>query len=299
MSRILITGGSGFIGTQLSQHLRDEGHEVVHLSRNPSSQSKFPTYKWDYTTGEIDENCLEGVETIIHLAGASLIYKWTDEQKKVIVDSRVKTSRLLFDTCERLGKRLNHFISASAIGIYPTIISDQPHDEDSDQGDGFLSSVCKDWEHEARKFESISDHTTILRIGLVLGKGMGVLGAMETPIRSFVGSAFGSGRQYMPWIHNRDLVRMFGHILSNKLTGTYNGVGPAHVSNQDFTQTMADVLEKPIILPNLPAFLLKMIMGEQSVMVLTGVPISSDKIQQSGFSYDFPTLNSALLNVYN
>lgn len=299
MSKILITGGTGLIGNQLTKQLVEAGHIVSHLSRSPGSNDQVKTYFWDPENGKIDDTALAGVDSIIHLAGARINEeRWTDDRKKIILDSRIQSSALLFDACKRNNIRLKHFVSASAIGWYPLILSEELYDEESPAGSGFLADVCKAWEESADQFNEIADRVAKLRIGLVLTKEDGALTQISRPISFYLGAGLGSGKQYMSWIHLTDVCHMFMHVLDKNLSGVYNAIGPEQTRNQDFMQTVADVMDKPIILPNIPEFVIHIIFGPSAEMVLRGVPLSSKKIMDTGFEFEYPTLTSALFSIY-
>lgn len=297
MAKVLITGGTGMIGSRLTQQLRSAGHQVRLLSRNP--QGVAETYSWNPQDGTMDTRALNDIDTIVHLAGAGIADKaWTSTRKQEIVDSRVKTSELLLEHCKKEGIRLKQFISASAIGWYPLIISPNRYDELSPPGKGFLADVCKQWEKAAESFESVADSVSIVRIGLVLAKGEGALKQIELPVKYYCAAGLGSGKQAMSWIHVEDVGNIFTHILEHRLAGIYNAVGPETTSNQEFMQTLADVMERPLVLPNVPEFALRMALGEKADLILKGVMLSSKKIQATGFSFQYPTLNTALMNIY-
>lgn len=298
MTKVLITGGTGTIGKKVCALLKEKGHEVVIVSRS-KVESEFPVYLWNPATKEMDLKALDGVKSIIHLAGASVgESKWTEEAKSEILSSRVDSVRLLKQSCEKKKIHLENFISASAIGWYPMKISKYPFTEDIEHGTGFLADVCSIWEKSADEFLPLANHVAKLRIGLVLDRHSGALPAMIKPINFFVGATLGSGQQAMPWIHLTDVARMFVHALENNLEGVYNAVGPEYTNNAEFIQTLADVVEKPIFLPNIPEFVIRKLFGEKADLVLKGAPISSAKIRESGFHFEFPTLNTALSDIY-
>lgn len=287
------------IGTPLTEVLIDKGYEVVHMSRNVLANAPVQTYKWDLDQGTMDPKALDGVDYIIHLAGAGIADKpWTDERKQVIIDSRVKTAELLLRTVKEKKMRLKGFISASAIGWYPLEISDSTYTEDAPPADGFLGNVCKVWEGAADNFNDVADRVVKLRIGLVLAKDKGALKQIAMPVRYYVAAALGSGQQAMSWIHITDVCRMFKHSIQADLNGVYNAVGPDTITNEDFMQILADVMEKPLILPNVPSFIVRALFGGKAELILHGVKLSSSKILSTGFDFHYPTLNSALMQIY-
>ncbi|MBT4931352.1 MAG: TIGR01777 family protein [Flavobacteriales bacterium] len=300
MAKVLITGGSGMIGTALTKLLLDAGHRVSHLSRNPVSKDGYTAYKWDLDQDFIDLEAFKGVDTIIHLAGSEIVdHKWTEEWKKVIVDSRVKTANLLHKTMLDNDLQIEQFISASGISYYAMDVFDEQLNEDSPAGKTFLADVCVSWEAAADQFGDCASKVVKLRIGMVLEKGLGVLRTIEPVVKGFLGAGLGTGKQSMNWIHMNDVCRMFEHTVSERLTGVYNAVGPESADNQEFMQTLADVMSRAIFLPNIPETLISLIFGQKAVLVLEGSPLSSHKIEETGFHFDYPTLNTALMSIYS
>ena len=288
------------IGKPLTSFLLEAGYEVVHLSRTPGTNDLVKTFEWDLKNGSIDSAAVKGVDAIVHLAGAGIAdAPWTDERKKEIIDSRVKSAALLLDACKKEGVRLKKFVSASAIGWYPLTISNDVYGEEQPASDGFLGKTCEAWERAADEFNDVAERVVKLRIGLVLGRNQGALKQIAQPVRLFVGAGLGSGIQAMSWIHIKDVCRMFQHSIENDLNGVYNAVGPDTITNEEFMQILADVMERPIMLPNIPEFLIRMLFGQKADLVLKGVKLSSNKILGTGFEFDYPTLNSALLHIYN
>ena len=299
MAKVLITGGTGVVGMALSGLLQSSGFEVRHLSRKVNGDESYPTFLWDIAAGTIDSKAFEGVDRIIHLAGAPIAdEKWTESRKQEILDSRIKSAELLHSTCKAGNIKLKQFVSASAIGWYPLILSEETHDETSAIGNGFLADVCEKWEEAADQFDEIATNVVKLRIGMVLTQNAGALTQISRPIRFYLGAGLGSGKQYMSWIHLTDVARMFEHVVQNNLNGVYNAVGPEPTTNQEFMQTLADVIDRPILLPNVPEFVIRLLFGPSAEMVLRGVPLSSNKICQTGFEFLYPTLNSSLFDIY-
>lgn len=288
------------IGLALTEMLIDAGHQVSHLSRNPISKEGYQAYKWDIDSGFIDLAAFDGIDTIIHLAGSEIVdHKWTDEWKKVILDSRIESANLLHRTMMENDIRIEQFISASGISYYPMDDFEAVLDEDGPAGNSFLANVCVNWEGAADQFASCASKVAILRIGLVLQKGLGILNTIEPVVKGFIGAGIGSGKQSMNWIHMYDVCRMFEHLVSQRLNGIYNAVGPESADNQEFMQTLADVMSRAIFLPNIPETIIKLIFGQKAILVLEGAPLSSKKIQETGFQFEFPTLNSALMSLYS
>jgi len=295
--KILITGASGMIGTKLTEHLLNEGHVVSHLGRSKKN-GEIPSFVWNVEKGQIDEKALEGVDTIINLAGAGVADKrWTASRKKLILESRTQSCALLYESLRRTSHEVTTFITASAIGYYG-FDSAEVCTEESPPGNDFLAQVTRQWEATADRISILGIRVVKLRIGIVLSNTGGALMEMARPVRWWVGSPLGSGRQVMSWIHIDDLCRMFLRASVNEqMSGAYNAVGPEWATNEELTGAIAKILHKPILLPPVPAFALRLALGEMADMVLTGSKISSAKIQRAGFEFQFKSLEPALSNL--
>jgi uncharacterized protein (TIGR01777 family) len=296
MAIILITGGSGLVGKDLTKRLILEGHEVRILSRYPKSTDRIKSFFWNVEKQEIDEKAFEDVEHIVHLAGSGIADKrWTIERKKDIIDSRVNSMKLITDTVKRKKIQLKSFVGASAIGIYGMTTSEKIFSETDSGADDFLSSSCTQWENSYKEIQSFSEKTCIIRIGVVLSKDGGVLKRLLPLFQLGLGSAVGSGKQYMPWIFIDDLVAVFYEALFNqKFSGIYNAVSSEHITNQQFSKHLAKNLSKPFFLPNVPAFLLKLLFGEMANVLLEGSRVSNQKLIYEGFEFKYSTLSDAL-----
>lgn len=291
MSRVLITGGTGLVGTRLSELLQERNHEVIILSRNPKEKNEF---KWDIANNYIDEKAFENLDYIIHLAGAGIAdEKWTKKRKKIIIDSRVETANLVFRKINEKNVKLKGFISASGIGYYGAVTSSIIFTENDDAGNDFLGDVCEKWENAAHQFKSLNIPVTILRTGIVLSKKGGALEKMKTPIIS----PLGSGEQYLPWIHIDDLCLMYIKALEDNLDGIFNAVAPEHHTSKTFSKGLAKSISRPFIPINVPAFVLKLLFGDMSKILLEGSRVSSKKIEKSGYAFRFETLKKALNNL--
>tara|TARA_R110001592_G_scaffold243783_1_gene504974 strand:- start:216804 stop:217709 length:906 start_codon:yes stop_codon:yes gene_type:complete len=298
---VLISGGSGLVGEAITQILLSKNFSVRHLSRNASRRPDgVDVFAWNPDKGTIDEAAFKDLDYIINLAGASIAKRWTPQYKSEVLRSRVDGTRLLFNTVEKLGIPLKAFLSASAVGYYPNSLS-ETFSEDDAPGNDFLSLVCQKWEQEAVNFEQIGIKTFRLRIGIVLSTKGGALPQMALPIKYGFGAALGTGKQWMPWIHLEDLAQQFVHCIENDHLegGVYNAVGPKSVTNKVLTQAIAKSLKSPLILPAVPAFALKLILGEMSETVLASNRCSNEKIHSSGFQYKFPLLEQALNDLYD
>lgn len=297
MAKILITGGSGLVGSNLSDLLAKNGHEVRHLSRSTSPNAKYKTYRWNLKEASIDEEVFDGLDHIVHLAGAGVAdERWTRERKKVILDSRVDGIKLLHHYATKLNLQLKSFVSASAIGYYGADRGVEPLEEDAEPGSDFLAEVVKQWEAEADTFRQITKVSKI-RIGVVLSEKGGAMVEILKPIRMYAGAPLGSGRQLMSWIHINDLSQIFRFVIEKELAEVYNAAAPNPVTNQELTKALAAAVKKPLILPNVPAFAMKLILGEMAQIVLGGSHISSDKIQSAGFKFRFTKIEEAVKNL--
>ncbi len=300
MATILITGGTGLIGRHLCPKLQEKGHEVLLLSHTKNPDTKFPAYFWDWQAEVFPDEVIEKTDYIIHLAGANIAGKrWTKKRKQLIVDSRVKTTQLLFEKVKAQNKKLKAFISASATGYYGAVTSGKIFQETDTPANDFLGQTAAQWEQAADKFShELKTRTVKLRTGVVLAKQGGALPKMLFPVKLGIGSAIGNGSQYMPWIHIDDLCNIYLKAIEDvEMQGAYNAVAPQHQTNKEFTRTAAGVLKKPFWFPAVPAFMMKMIFGELSDLLLKGSRVSSEKIQKAGYKFLFPDLKAALNNL--
>lgn len=282
------------VGSRLSLMLQERGYEVSILSR--TSQLKHRTYKWDIAKGMIDEAVFTDHDYIIHLAGAGVAdHRWTASYKKQIYDSRIHSTRLLVDRLNTLSNvRIKKFIAASAIGIYGNRVT-TPATEDAPAADTFLANVCADWEAEAKRCRL---PTAIIRVGVVLAKEGGFIPQISKPMKFYAGTVLGSGKQMLSWIHIDDLCNMFIEAVKNsEIVGVYNGVAPEAVSHADITYKMANRLRVPILLPNVPSWVLKLMLGEMHTMILANQQVSARKWIDRGFGFQYPDIDSALDNL--
>ncbi|GMQ30059.1 TIGR01777 family oxidoreductase [Algoriphagus confluentis] len=295
MNHILITGGSGLVGQQITRLLEKKGYQVAWLSRSAQGQKSF---LWDVEKGKIDPEAMEWADSVIHLAGAGVAEKrWTPERKKLILESRTQSTKLLYSAIEKAINKPSTFISASAVGYYGFNTGTKLVDENSPAGDDFLAQVVIAWENETKKMEALHLRTVLLRIGIVLDADGGALGEMLKPP---VAAPLGSGDQWMSWIHIEDLARMFVFALEKTtLQGVYNAVGPNPATNQQLTQEAASAKGKPYLGIGVPGFALKLVLGEMAAMVLGGNRVSSQKIQKAGFQFEFFELSAALRDIFH
>ena len=294
---ILITGATGLVGQELVSLLLQNGHTVHYLSTSNNklvTNSNYKGFYWNPKTAEIDTDSLADVEVVVHLAGASVAKKWTKSYKDEIIDSRVLSTKLLFQTLQNTPNQVKQIVSASAIGIYPDSLTNIYHESDLDIDVSFLGNVVKLWENEVNQFEKLQLIVSKIRIGIVLAKNGGALQEMVKPIQYGVGAAFGSGEQYQSWIHIQDLVAIFYYVIENKLPGIYNGVSPYPVTNTELTKSIAKTLNKPFFLPNIPKFVMQLILGEMHQILFSSQHVSCRKLLDENFQFKFASLDKAL-----
>lgn len=296
MKNILITGGSGLIGKNITQLLESEGHAVAWLSRNPKKYAQ-KSFSWDIEKKSIDHAAIEWADGIIHLAGEGVAEKrWTPDRKIAILESRTHSTSLLHEAIQDASKKPEFFISASAVGFYGFDTEDKLVDENTKPGTDFLAQVVIAWENEVKKIADLGLRTVLLRIGIVLDKDGGALKEMMKPP---IAAPLGSGNQWMSWIAIDDLVRMFSFAVNDKrLSGSYNAVGPNPATNAELTKAAAKHAGKTYIGLGVPGFGLKLILGEMAMMVLGGNKVSSKKIQEAGFEFTYPKLDGAMKEIY-
>ena len=291
---VLITGASGAIARVLSKKLEND-YSIRFLTRKKEAENEF---EWDLENNIIDENAFENVSHIIHLAGANISEKrWTDDRKKELISSRVDSAKLILNTLKKKNLKLKSFISASGINFYGTKTTDKIFTENDASGSDFLSEVVVVWEKAADEFkqENIAERVVKIRTAVVLSKKEGALAKMMTPIKFGIGSPLGSGKQYMPWIHIDDICSIYEFALKNtEIEGAFNATAPQHTTNENLTKLIAKVLKKPLFMPNVPSFILKLIFGELADALLEGSRASSEKIQNADFQFKFPDLKMAL-----
>ncbi|GAB2984883.1 TIGR01777 family oxidoreductase [Mucilaginibacter puniceus] len=296
---ILLTGGTGLLGKKLTNALFEKGYTVSHLSRKQGDDDRVKTYLWDIHKGTIDENCVDGVDTIIHLAGSGIADgRWTEERKKEIVESRTKSIGLIYGLLKSKPHQVNSVISASATGYYSDR-GDELMYEDSTPAHDFLGTCCIEWEQAVDEGEQLGLRIVKFRTGVVLDKDGGALPQLAFPIKFAAGSPLGNGKQWIPWIHHQDVVAMYLYGIEHPdLKGAYNMVAPNPVTNKQLTKAVAKQLSRPLWLPNVPTFALKLLFGEMSIVVLGSTKVSAQKIEDAGFKFKYPDVTAALKEIY-
>jgi uncharacterized protein (TIGR01777 family) len=294
--KILIAGGSGFTGKMLSEYFTANGLDVSILSRERGEKNSF---FWNPVKEEMDENALSGVSCVINLSGASIAGKrWTRKRKQEIINSRIQSTDFLYEKLKTVNHKVDTFISASGTGYYGDHGSEWV-DETSSAAGGFLSNCCRYWEESATKISTLGIRTVIFRIGIVLSNDGGALPKLALPIKLYAGSPLGNGKQFISWIHNTDFCSLFLKAIEDKnMNSIYNAVAPEPVTNKTFIKTLAETLKRPMFLPPVPSFLLQLVLGEMATALTSSERVSSKKITDAGFKFQFPQLDGALKNIY-
>jgi uncharacterized protein len=298
---VLITGGSGLVGTRLTEILLERGFTVSHLTRKVEEKAvggkPVKTYIWDIKNGVIEEKALLEADYLVHLAGAGIADEnWSDERKKEIIESRTKSIDLIVSKLKTLPHRLISCVSASGIGYYGADTGNEHISEQHTAGNDFVADCCIQWEAAADEIQALGIRTVKLRTGIVLSEKGGALPRLTQPVRWGVGAALGTGKQWQSWIHLDDLCEMYIKSLTDKqMKGAYNAVAPNPVTNHDLTKISAQVLKRPFWMPNVPAFALKLVFGEMANVVLGGNYVLNQRIrQETDFDYKFVEVRKAL-----
>src|SRR5690606_26697512 len=296
---VLIAGANGLIGTELCEMLSRRGHDVSRLVRRPD-ESQFTTYLWAPYKERIDPEAVKGKSVIINLSGANIgSRRWTKSFKREILESRTRSAAVLRRAVEEAGGRPHAFISAAGISIYGTSRDSRAFTEEDPPGNDFLAGVCKQWEAAADAFQPLGMRVVKIRTGPVLsGKG-GILQRLAGPVTWGVGAPLGSGDQVLSWIHVRDICAIYAFAVENPaLSGPYNAVAPDPVPIRELTRALARALKRPLILPPVPAFALKLFLGEMASMALEGATVSPQKIIGTGFAFEFESLSKAMDDIF-
>ncbi len=297
MSKVLIAGGTGLVGTRLSEILTNSGYAVVHLSRKKNPKAKYPTFVWNTSKSFIDERAFEGVEYIINLAGAGIADSlWTKSRKKLIIDSRVETTELLTSYIQKLETKPKAYLAAAAIGIYGDRGDEELTEASTIGKDGFLVESCIAWENAIRiAGEQNGIRTAALRVGVVLSTQGGALPKMMLPMNFFTASYFGDGQQWYSWIHIDDVCRMFIQLMKDdSLEGFYNATSPNPLTNKDLTKQLVKALDKKALVIPAPSAALRLGMGEMADVVLNSNKIFPARMEMAGFEFAFPEFKAAI-----
>ncbi|MBS9461618.1 TIGR01777 family oxidoreductase [Flagellimonas sp. 389] len=300
--KVLITGATGLVGKAITKVLLTRGIAVNYLTTSKNkmvSKENYNGFYWNPADGEIDIACFEEVSAIINLAGASIADKWTTAYKKKVLSSRVDSLQTLHDGLKKIdASQIKSFVSASAIGIYPSSLFSYYDEKETAVDDSFLGEVVEEWEEKIDTLKVFDFNLAKIRIGIVLSAEGGALPRMAMPVKNYVGAAFGNGKQWQSWIHIDDLANMFVFALENRLRGTFNAVAPNPVTNSKMTKELAKVLKKPLVLPNVPKPVMELILGEMSYLLFASHRVSSKRIEKKGFNFEFSNICCAIEDLY-
>jgi len=295
--KILIAGATGLIGKELVRQCHEKNWVVHYLTTRKEkieSQSNYQGFYWNPNAGEIDMAAFDGVSVIINLAGASVSERWTKAYKTKILESRIMTAALLLDSVKSIQHNITQYISSSGISVYPSSKNKHYTEESREVSDDFLGKVTVEWEAAADQFSELGIAVAKVRTGIVLAKGAGALPKLTKPIAMGVGSALGDGQQWQSWIHIEDIAGIFLFILNNKLSGVFNGVAPSPVTNEKMTKAIAAYLKKPLWMPKVPAFALKLLLGEMGSLVLESQLVGAQKIEAEGYLFHYVNFEKAI-----
>jgi len=295
--KILITGATGFIGQALVNALLKQDHRVIVVSRSArqleSREGRVRHVAWNPEDEKTVLREIDGTDAVINLVGEPIAQRWTEKRKQKILKSRVQTARIIHQSIKEATVKPQVLINASAVGYYGAR-GNEALGEEAAPGSGFLAEVCKSWEAHAIRAEDFNVRVVRLRIGVVLDQGGGALKLMLPPFKLGLGGWLGSGNQWFSWIHREDLIQLVLFCLDHELIkGAVNAVSPLPVTNKVFSLVLAQVLKRPCLFP-VPAFALKLLMGEMSEMLLTGQRVVPRKAQEAGFSFQYPDIRKAL-----
>lgn len=291
MKTVLITGITGMVGRQLAKKLNERGYVVRGLSRKKMTSN----YYWNPAKNEIDDAVFENLDAIIHLAGASVVKRWTKAYKKELCDSRIDSAKLLLNRIKKQSITLKTFISASGVNYYGTETTDKIYTETVSNSDDFIGRLCAGWERAAFDFETVGSRVCVVRTAVVLSTEGGLLKKLINPAKMYMVSALGSGKQIVPWIHIDDLTELYVYLLENQeLSGAFNAVSDQELNNNAFTQELVSVMNRKVILPNIPSFMLRILFGETASIMLNGSAVSNKKIKDAGFHFKYNQLRFAL-----
>jgi len=287
--RVLIGGGSGFVGQTLTKHFTQKGYSVTHISRT-SGQNRV---LWK----DIEQHGIPEVDAVVQISGANVLARpWTEARKKELLDSRVHTTATLVNAIQKSTAPPKVFISGSAIGIYPTSPTEEFDEDSTKLATDFAGNMVKSWEQASLPLENSKTRRVVTRFGVVLGDG-GMMGGMFIPFQFGLGGPIGSGNQYMPWIHVEDIARLHSYIIEHpEIKGVLNAVAPQMVTNREFVTTLGKAMHRPSFFP-LPSFLVKLLFGQRAFLLLEGQKVLPKHTLASGFNFQFPDLESALRDV--
>lgn len=296
MKRVVITGGTGLIGSHLSKLLAEEGFEVVHLTRTVRPGGKYKSYRWDPQNGYCDSDAITEGDAIVHLAGANIGGKlWSKTRRREIISSRTVTADLLNRFSAGRGIRPSVYVTASGVNIYGSQTTEKIFAESDPPADDFLGEACRLWEAAADPFAAAGTRVVKVRTALVLASRGSALSKLTFPFVAGLVVRLGPGNQYLPWIHIEDLCHIYLRAVRDaNMAGPFNAAAPDHITHDMFMHEVARQKRLPVFLPHVPAWLLKTVLGEMSVVLTGGSRISPDRLISSGFGFRYPDIASAL-----
>ncbi|MBK8339868.1 MAG: TIGR01777 family protein [Flavobacteriales bacterium] len=295
MATILITGGSGLIGSALTAALLAKEHDVRHLTRVYKKVGPVRSFLWDVPAARLDPTALEGVDHIVHLAGAPIVdRRWSEARVKELISSRADSARLLLRTAQATGNLPKSFVSAAGIGYYGAITSDRIFSEDDPPAQDTIGRISAAWEEGVDAWRSVT-RVVKLRTPIVLAREGGALKPLSLLARWGLASPLGSGKQRVPWVHIDDLVRVYQQAIDDeRMSGAYNVVADEQPHQRTFMRTLAEVMHRPFILPAVPSFVMRMILGERAGLLLEGSRVSGEHLRSAGGKFQYPTLGQAV-----
>ena len=296
---VLVTGATGLIGKALVEQLLQKGHTVHYLTTSPKKMQQTDNYKgflWNPAAYYLDENCLENVQVIFHLAGATIAKRWTKSYKEEILSSRLTTTQALFDYLRKVPNQVKQIIAASGTAIYPNNTGKNYLEIETSTASTFLGKVVQKWETQANQLSTLGVKVCLLRTGVVFAATGGALPQLVLPIKLGFGSVMGNGNQLQSWIHLQDIVGLYVFAMEHSWEGTYNAVAPEVISNRVQTQLLAKILKRRLWMPATPKWLMQIILGEMHQLVFTDIRISCQKALDAGYVFHFPSAKLALQN---
>ncbi|UZJ78330.1 TIGR01777 family oxidoreductase [Fictibacillus sp. KU28468] len=295
--KIAITGGTGLIGSAVTNLLLSKNHDVYILTRSKkeADDSKLHYVEW-LGDSSVPEKELSGIDAFINLAGESINGRWTEEKKKKIMESRMKATDEVLRILDKLPEKPSVLVNASAVGYYGTAEQERFTERSEPKNENFLSEVAQKWEQKAEKASELGIRTVFTRFGVILSEKGGALSQIEMPYRFFAGGRIGSGRQWISWIHLEDAARLIAYAIESDIEGPLNVTAPFPVQNNDFGKELGETIKRPHWLPA-PAFAIKTLLGEMSVLILEGQHAYPEKALQVGFQFRFSRLQEALNNL--
>lgn len=295
--KILIAGATGLIGTELVSLCHQANIDVNYLTTRKSKIEKKETYSgfyWNPKSGEIDLQAFAGVTAIVNLSGESIAKRWTAKHRQAIIDSRVQSANLMYESLQKIDHKVEHYISASGISIYPSSLDHLYEENNEVVVNSFLGKVVEQWEQAAHQFENLNIKVSKLRTGIVLAENGGALPQLIRPIKMGFGAIIGSGMQWQSWIHLQDVALMYLFVVQNGLSGIYNAVSPNPVTHKKMTQVLAEHLNKSLWLPAIPEFVIRLLLGKMSAVVLESQLVSAQKVIAEGYEFQFVNLEHAI-----